>query len=277
MQNEIVQIDAKGLIAPQKLSQEQWLQLGEKIGRISRGFMWLVGDWIRIGEDEGYLKRGKLQEACELFQIALQTAKDASYTSRRFALCERRPNLTYSHHQQVASREDREELLDWAEQSKATISDLRAEKRRRNEEPRSGDASMINPKGPVEVPTGKLSRKSEVVDREVFNVDSTDVSFNDIGGFISSAEMETLDEIRKMLWKRESDLRKERFDESRYPYMTPKQIVWTLRQENVSWSEIAKKVANAGHRDGSRSWSVKAIKELYQSISADNPRSIFFR
>ncbi len=133
-------LTATGLIPDETLTREQWEETGRRIGEINRAVGWVTGDWLLIGENGGYLERGKLEEACERFGVAYSTAKDAVVTCRAIEQRLRRPTLPYTHHRQVANRDDADELLDWCEETGASVQDLRAEKRRRSKE-----ASRIAP------------------------------------------------------------------------------------------------------------------------------------
>jgi transposase len=83
--------------------------------------MWLIGDWLNAGDREGYVERGKLDQACERFGIAYQTAKDAAWVATRFERSDRSDLLTWTHHRVVANHPQADELLDWAAESGANI------------------------------------------------------------------------------------------------------------------------------------------------------------
>ena len=71
------------------------------------------------GESAGYLPRGTLSEACQLFGIAQDTAKQAVRVCRAFERCVRTHELSFDHHARVANDEDASELLAWAVEHKA--------------------------------------------------------------------------------------------------------------------------------------------------------------
>jgi hypothetical protein len=114
---------------------QEWAAFGSQLSQINRSLMWVVGDWLLMGEAEGYLDRGKLNEACEQFGIAYGTARHAVTVCRAHKSAMRMALLTFSHHQLVTNRDDASELLAWAAKNKATVAALRAEKKRRD----SGD------------------------------------------------------------------------------------------------------------------------------------------
>lgn len=58
----------------------------------------------------------KLDEACKRFGIEYQTARKSIQVCRSFESGRRRP-LSFEHHKEVAGREDKVELLEWAVES----------------------------------------------------------------------------------------------------------------------------------------------------------------
>jgi len=123
---------AIGLVANKTLTAEQWEYAGDVIGHFDQRHSWNVGTWVLLGENGGYLERGKLEEACERFVIAYSTASRAVQVCRALEQSRRRRVLSFGHHQEVANRADADELLDWCELTGASVQDLRAEKRRRS-------------------------------------------------------------------------------------------------------------------------------------------------
>jgi hypothetical protein len=80
----------------------------------------------------GYLPRGKLREACERFGIAYSTAANAVMVCKKFESSLRKEDLDFTHHLFVASSPDATLLLTWASDNKATVEELRTEKKRRS-------------------------------------------------------------------------------------------------------------------------------------------------
>ena len=131
---EWFELSDTGLVVKCEFTESQWLELGSELSRTSKSLMWIIGDWLLAGESSGYLPRGKLDAACEQFGIAYNTAKQATRVCRAIERCTRVHNLTFKHHQEVAGREDAPELLEWAVEGKATVKQLREEKKRRQRE-----------------------------------------------------------------------------------------------------------------------------------------------
>lgn len=77
------------------------------------------------GDREGYVERGKLDQACERFGIAYKTAAQAAWVAGKIESSLRREHLEFGHHKEVAGRDDAADLLEWAEAEGATVKQLR--------------------------------------------------------------------------------------------------------------------------------------------------------
>ena len=125
------EITETGLRISGDFTNEQWEELGSELASNSKSLMWLIGDWLLAGESSGYLPRGKLDEACTKFGIAYDTAAQAKRVCSQIESCRRLQQLGFYHHQEVANRNDAQELLEWAVENKASVKELRDEKKRR--------------------------------------------------------------------------------------------------------------------------------------------------
>jgi 16S rRNA G966 N2-methylase RsmD len=121
-----------GLVVRDGWTPELWEAAGREIARYQKGLMWLIGDWLNAGDREGYVERGKLAEACERFGIAYDSAAQAVRVASAFESCTRVQDLGWKHHQEVANHPLAAELLEWAEETGATVKQLREEKQRRS-------------------------------------------------------------------------------------------------------------------------------------------------
>jgi DNA modification methylase len=152
-----------GLEAVGYFDRKQWDELGFELARNSRNLMWIIGDWLLLGEKNGYLPSGKLDRACQLFGIEYGTAANAVSVCRGLESSLRSEHLSFYHHKEVAGRHDVAELLEWAaqpihgkedEKRTATVRELRAEKKRRQklefEKSISGTASANGTKNGVD-------------------------------------------------------------------------------------------------------------------------------
>ena len=121
-----------GLVVRSGWTPELWEAAGHEIACYQKGLMWLIGDWLNAGEQEGYIERGKHDEACERFGIARQSSWHAKHVAEAFSESFTRvKDLSWKHHQAVANHPQAAELLEWAQQNRATVKSLLEEKRRR--------------------------------------------------------------------------------------------------------------------------------------------------
>ncbi len=74
---------------------------------------------------EGYVQRGKLEQACERFGIAYKTAANAAFVASQFECSCRQEHLSYGHYESVAGNSKAGDLLEWAAESGATVKQLR--------------------------------------------------------------------------------------------------------------------------------------------------------
>jgi N6-adenosine-specific RNA methylase IME4 len=120
------EITETGLVVRDGWTPELWEAAGHEIARYQKGLMWLIGDWLNAGDREGYVERGKLDQACERFGIAYSTAAQAVRVAAAFPeSCNRLQDLDWTHHMVVANHDQAAELLAWAEAEGATVKQLR--------------------------------------------------------------------------------------------------------------------------------------------------------
>jgi hypothetical protein len=144
------ELTTTGLVVHEGWTRELWEAAGHEIARYQKGLMWLIGDWMNAGIRQGFTKatNGELAKTAQRFGIVYQTAADALSVAKayqEFSL--RNENLDFHHHRVVAPlmRPDPDEppevvadrqrkaadLLAWAEETGATVKQLREEKQRR--------------------------------------------------------------------------------------------------------------------------------------------------
>jgi N6-adenosine-specific RNA methylase IME4 len=120
------EITSTALVVHGGWTPELWEAAGHEIARYQKGLMWLIGDWLNAGDREGYVERGRLDQACERFGIAYSTAAQAVRVAAAFPeSCNRLQDLDWSHHYVVANHDQAAELLAWAEAEGATVKQLR--------------------------------------------------------------------------------------------------------------------------------------------------------
>lgn len=95
-----VRMTEVGWAAAPGMSQEQWAAAGRRIATVGGAWRWWLGDWINFAS-----KRwgDKYDEAVEITGLSYQSLADAARVSRVFDISRRRENLSWSHHEEVAS------------------------------------------------------------------------------------------------------------------------------------------------------------------------------
>jgi hypothetical protein len=116
-----------GLIPIGEPTFEEWIAFGENLKNIEKGVHFWVGDWLNYGE----AKWGEMYEkAIEKTGFEYDTVRKDRYVSSKIEFGRRRPNLSFSHHQEVApyAPEEQDILLDQAETHGWSAKKLRREK-----------------------------------------------------------------------------------------------------------------------------------------------------
>lgn len=125
------------------LDQRQWLLEGKRLGAISRCSPWCIGDWIRYGESrwgETYT------EPARITGHDPKTLRNYAWVARSVDLSLRRDNLTFSHHELVASLtpDEQRRWLDVASENRMSVDDLRlALRTSRREQHDASDSQSI--------------------------------------------------------------------------------------------------------------------------------------
>jgi hypothetical protein len=123
-------ITAVAWIAERDLNLAEWGRQGQRLGLMDRCSAWWIGDWIRYGN----AKFGeKYTRVAKITGYDVQTLMNRVYVASRFPISRRRENLSWSHHETVASLEcdDQDRWLDRVVERKMSVADLRLELRSR--------------------------------------------------------------------------------------------------------------------------------------------------
>jgi hypothetical protein len=111
------------------LSLLEWSQSGRRLGVIGRGTGWWIGDWVNYGNarfGERYVR------AARITGYDVQTLMNMVYVASRFEPSRRRPNLSFSHHAELAALPagEQDHWLERAEAERLSVRCLREEVRR---------------------------------------------------------------------------------------------------------------------------------------------------
>jgi hypothetical protein len=112
----------------EEMDYRQWLIVGRRLGALGRCSQWWLGDWIRFGNvrfGERYAR------AARITGYDVHTLVNMVYVASRFEISRRRDDLSWSHHEALASLDHGEQEL-WFERAVAqrlSVADLRGELR----------------------------------------------------------------------------------------------------------------------------------------------------
>jgi len=137
--NDKVTVTEVGLQFHDRLTDEEWTDLGHRIGRVVKASMFMVGDWLIHREDEfgggkrGGGEKGRLGAKCRPEEIAERYARasqitgipedtlaTAAWVCRNVKPISRRRDLGFEHHKIVAKHDEttQEKWLKLAEKHK---------------------------------------------------------------------------------------------------------------------------------------------------------------
>jgi hypothetical protein len=107
----------------------EWAEHGRRLGAISRGVGWWLGDWLRYGNErfgERYAR------ASRITGYDVQTLMNMVYVASRFDPSRRSKDLSFSHHAELAALEpaDQDRWLARAARDRLSVRCLRDELRR---------------------------------------------------------------------------------------------------------------------------------------------------
>lgn len=134
-------------IPSHELAAHEWAAAGRRIGAVGRCIQWLLGDWIAYGNTkfgERYARASKITG------YDAQTLMNMVYVASRFSGSRRRENLSWSHHETLASMEpdEQDRWLNEASKHRWSVSDLRmmlrAVRKREGDEEIPGESSEFS-------------------------------------------------------------------------------------------------------------------------------------
>lgn len=95
------------LLLPNDLAYEEWQEIGRRLNLVTSASLWWWGDWVNYGEKR--YEHGRYEEALTSSEYEYETLANASQVAREFEFGRRRPNLSWSHHQEVAPLSEAEQ------------------------------------------------------------------------------------------------------------------------------------------------------------------------
>ena len=128
-----------------------WVDHGRRLGVIGRCVGWWVGDWLRYGN----MKFGERYAwASRITGYDTQTLMNMVYVASAYDVSERRPNLSFSHHAELAAlpAAERKRWLDQAEANRLSVRCLREEVRRARRLEAAGESEAASADAPAHDP-----------------------------------------------------------------------------------------------------------------------------
>ena len=122
---ELAKIQSISLDLKDDLKYEEWIEIGEALTNQAKHIMWWLGDWWNYGDR----KYGELASQALDFGIPYSTFSNAAYVANKIPLERRVPELSWTHHFEVAYIEDDKKvdrLLKEAYEKKYSVRDLRS-------------------------------------------------------------------------------------------------------------------------------------------------------
>ncbi len=125
---------------PRELAIGDWFQQGCWLGAVGRASGWWIGDWVRYGTAR---YGDRYAKAAQLTGYDVQSLMNMAYVAGRFTASRRRPQLSFSHHAELASldEDDQDLWLDRAQAGRLSVRSLRAELRAVRRKRRSAPAA----------------------------------------------------------------------------------------------------------------------------------------
>jgi len=120
-----LQTDRVQLVLDPNTTYEEWVAVGKKLVDTTQNIMWWLGDWWNFGEH----KYGEMASQALELGIAYQTFSNAAYVASRIEPARRLPDVSWSHHKEVAPLEPQKQdaLLNDSSVRGYTVRNLKAE------------------------------------------------------------------------------------------------------------------------------------------------------
>jgi len=95
-----------------ELDQQDWIELGTKLGNVGRSVGFLIGDWLNYGDGKGDWGNA-YENAMSITGLDYGTLKNYASVAKKVQLSLRNDNLSWDHHRRVAPLKTDEEKKKW--------------------------------------------------------------------------------------------------------------------------------------------------------------------
>ncbi|HEX9991614.1 MAG TPA: hypothetical protein VGB14_01670 [Acidimicrobiales bacterium] len=143
------------LVLPDDLSFDEWEAVGRPLRLMATAAMWWVGDWCLYGKQRW---PDRYHQAAEVTGLAVDTCRVAEWVAEKYDPVMRITDLSFYHHQVVASVDDPATRSWWLERARAENLSGHALRQQRKEHERGetpGDGHSAAPRPDV-VPRAKV-------------------------------------------------------------------------------------------------------------------------
>lgn len=112
-----------------QLTREEWQEYGTRLRHATNRTNWWLGDWIRFGQR--HYEDHRYELAARITEYDYQTLRNIAWVAGRYEIPRRRENVSWSHHEAVASLEpvEQDRWLNNATARHMTVKRLRDEVR----------------------------------------------------------------------------------------------------------------------------------------------------
>jgi len=136
-----VSVNATAWVAESELEMREWADQGRRLGTVGRAVGWWIGDWLRYGNQrfgERYAR------ASRITGYDPQTLMNLVYVASSVVPSQRRTDLSFSHHAEVAPLppDEQEHWLELAARERLSVRCLREQIRARS---RASDRAVGQP------------------------------------------------------------------------------------------------------------------------------------
>lgn len=111
-ENSSYQISPLGIQFDGNISHEEWVQLGQRLGKAGRSIGFLIGDWLNYGNGKGDWG-DTYTEAMRITGLENKTLRNFASVSRKIQLSLRKDNLAFEVHSKIAPIKDPEDQKKW--------------------------------------------------------------------------------------------------------------------------------------------------------------------
>lgn len=132
-----------GIEMEQAADFEDWERVGMLLRQMEGALQWMIGDWYVHGE---HMWGSMYSSKAQALGFEQKTLRDYAYVARNVQLSIRIDNLTFAHHQVVASEEEQMQLLylRYAETTGITVANLRSDRRVLKEYDDTMEVDLLN-------------------------------------------------------------------------------------------------------------------------------------